>query len=334
MTRGSGALTRSRPLPLVLPLAAAALSLTLFGCSPSERLVVYTDPYWLEVLEAGERFWDELSAEARSLGYIPVLREEALESQALLSGAVALRSGDIVLASPFFASQVLRAAEKYGDVLFVIAGVPESFGPEDSLPHNICFLTFDYERVFRVAGREAAGLLAESGRGEGNDPVRGAEGAGAAAKCGILYLDLSEGTSDHVAAFREGFLSGGDAGRLVQREIRDRRDRAQVKRNLEEMEMEGVEVYLLLTHELTVYCLDVLRTLNGRAIIQDWARAPAFPETVIMSVETMYSDGIRDIISAAATRRDTVEADGASAGGGLCPENRYEGRLELVWNEG
>jgi hypothetical protein len=58
------------------------------------------------------------------------------------------------------------------------------------------------------------------------------------------------------------------------------------------MHTEGVEVFLLGMGNLDAWCLEVLQTTGGCAVVADWAASAAFPEQVFLSIEEDIRGGI------------------------------------------
>jgi hypothetical protein len=230
-------------------------------------------------------FWASLGEPRRALaaltvrsilhGYLPTFLFVGAQENPRERLVAALTAGrfSAAVVGPLLSLEAAGFVNGFPRVRFVIVGGPPGAGDAP----NVTRLAFDRTDAYRLAGEGAQLSLAEGPSG-GRLGVLAAGNAAAAA------------AEDEVRAFLEG--AGSEGGRAVVRGVEEPADAAKVKRAVEEMRGEGVEIFLPRLAGLDAACLEALRDAGGCAVTADWEASDAFPRQVFLSIEERTIDGI------------------------------------------
>jgi hypothetical protein len=258
-----------------------ACILLLSGCWNGGILFVFERPFW-DSIGGNAGLTLALSGASVMRGYLPrVLVTGPQESPAeRLAREVTAGRYRTVVVGPLLSFEWKAYATRFPRTRFILIG---GEGGED-LPPNVVLLRYDRANAYRAAGF-AAGL---SVRGE----AAGGDAGGLGPRIGVLLSSSPELTPEETEAFSAGAAEALNGARPVVRVIAEPAEKAAVRTAVEQMHKEGVEVFLLGMGNLDAWCLQVLQTTGGSAVVADWAASGAFPDQVFLSIEEDIRWGI------------------------------------------
>jgi hypothetical protein len=187
---------------------------------------------------------------------------------------------------PLVSSQWRGYAARFARTRFILIG--EDSAPD--LPPNAMRIIWDRTEAFRSAGFAAGTAVREEGGGTGVASLAGRVGALLSSN-GVL-------TDAEMEAFSSGVAEALDGGLPVVRTLATPSDKAAVKAALEQMRQAGAEIILLGTGSLDSWCLEVMSSTGGSAVVADWAVSGAFPQQVFLSIEEDIPQGIGRALAA------------------------------------
>ncbi len=230
-------------------------------------------------------------------GYLPTILSIGVQENARERLVAALGSGRFKAAvvGPLLSFEAAGFVQGFPRVRFVIVGGR----PTEDEASKVTRVVFDRTEAYRRAGDCAQLSLAEG-------PPGGRIGvlvAGASASA--AGASASAAGNEEVRAFLEG--AGPDGARAVVRGIDEPVDDAKVRKAVEEMRREGVEIFLPRLGGLDVACLESLGDTGGCAVTSDWEVSRAFPRQVFLSVEERTIDGIAQGLARSGKAGGTVK---------------------------
>lgn len=251
-------------------------------------------------------FWDSiggnagltlaLAGESAVRGYLPRVlvtgpQESPVEG---LAREVATGRYRTVVVGPLLSFEWKGYSPRFPRTRFILIGGERGV----DLPPNVVLLRYDRARAYRAAGF-AAGL---SVRGE----APGSDAGGLGPRIGVLLSSSPELTPEETDAFSGGAAEALSGARPVVRVVAEPVEKAAVKTVIAQMHKEGVEIFLLGMGNLDAWCLEVLMTTGGCAVVADWAISGAFPEQVFLSIEEDIRGGILRALAVAGPGTSTV----------------------------
>ena len=246
----------------------------LTGCWRGRLLVCGELPFWASLGEP-RRAQAALAVHSILHGYLPTFLYVGAQENPRERLVRALSAGrfSAAVVGPLLSLEAAGFVNGFPRVRFVIVDGLQGAGGAV----NVTRLTFDRTDAYRLAGEGAQLSLAAGPPGGRLGVLAAGDGAAAAAE-------------DEVRAFLEG--AGPEGERAVVRGINEPADAAQVKKAVEEMRGEGVEIFLPRLAGLDAACLEALRDAGGCAVAADWEASEAFPRQVFLSIEERTIDGI------------------------------------------
>ena len=143
--------------------------------------------------------------------------------------------------------------------------------------------------------------------------------ASVSGRVGMLLTDDGVLTPEKTDAFTSGVAEALDGGQPVTRTLSKPTDRSAVKGAIEQMRRAGVEIFLLGTGSLDPWCLEVMSTAGGSAVVADWAMSGAFPRQVFLSIEEDIPAGIGRALAPRAPGSGPVRGPVRVVSGGARP---------------
>lgn len=268
-----------------LPLLLFALCL-LSGCWNGRLLIAVEQPFWASRNGDQQLRWPLIRA-AITHGYVPrVLRiEPPQDPRSMLLRELVSHHYRAVVVSPLLSLEALAYVPSVPGTRFLLL---EDHSPVQ-LPSNATRLVVDRVGAFRAAGRAAGlSLREESGAGIG---------ASLAARIGILLSPVPTASPEELEAFETGVAGVLDGGAPTIRRISQSADRGALKTALEQMRLQGTEIYLFAMGEPDSWSLDILREAGGSAIVSDWAASGELPRQVFLSIESDIPRGVERFLS-------------------------------------
>jgi hypothetical protein len=268
-------------------LVVLSLFAFLLSCRQLPLLLVLLDPYSAELLAAQGL---EAASLRRELAQGFRVRVQLLDP---LAGGEAERL--IRAAGPewVFLSPLLQV-----DAEALAAGLPDVRFlrelPAAPRAPNLRRLRFQRLEAFRDAGTIAARLLTRPAL----QPALGEvpeHPASALPKAGLLQAVPTAQGALEAEAFRTAFLAEAGPELLLERTIGSASDTGQARRAIESMREQGVALFLLKTYGLTGFCLELLRSGGGVAILEHGAGRGAFPEQVVLWLEEDLPGALRQL---------------------------------------
>ncbi|MBE3135326.1 MAG: hypothetical protein IMZ55_17810 [Acidobacteria bacterium] len=170
--------------------------------------------------------------------------------------------------------------------------------PTEGDASKVTRVVFDRTEAYRTAGDCARLSLSEGPPGGRIGVLAAVASASAAvasasaavASASAAVASASAAVDAEVQAFLDG--AGPQSARAVVRSIDEPVDAAKVRKAVEEMRREGVEIFLPRLGGHDVSCLESLVDAGGCAVTADWEVSGAFPRQVFLSVEERTIDGI------------------------------------------
>lgn len=271
------------------------LIILLISCRPAGVFIFFADPYSWEYLQAKGLSAGELTKLAKAGGYILklVIPEKPEKAEEVLRETLQSRQPAIVVVSSFPSLDLKLFAADFPDSTFVqLEGLGSQAKPHslDNASANISGHYFTRLQAFYQAGYAAARLLA-------NPLLSGSKNISGPGKLGILTAELSLGEREEVRAFKEGFLKLADPRQLMTVEINNINDRAKAKEYMDNLQDEGVVIYLLKSYTLNSFYFDYLINKGGFAIIENWQASGSYSEAVLFSIEDNYQQALKNILA-------------------------------------
>jgi hypothetical protein len=245
------------------------------SCWNGRVLVAFEEPFWATLGDdIPARF--AVARESISRGYVPRIMLTRSPDDPLVRLQKVLGSGAYrtAVVGPLVSPQWRQFAVRFARTRFILVGDGDSAG--------------------FAAG---SAVLAEGG------------GVGAAALAGRVGLLLSADgglTNEETEAFSSGVAEALDGGRPVARTLAKPVDKPAVKAAVEQMRQAGVEIFLLGTGALDPWCLEVMSSAGGSAVVADWATSGAFARQVFLSVEEDIPQGIGRALAAPSSQPGPV----------------------------
>ena len=248
-------------------------------------------PFW-DSIDGNAGLTFALAGASAVRGYMPrVLVTGPQESPVeRLAREVATGRYRTVVIGPLLSFEWKGYAPRFPRTRFILIGGARG----EDLPPNVVLLHYDRANAYRAAGF-AAGLSVR-GKAAGSE-VAGGEASGGDAtglgpRIGVLLSLSSELTAEETEAFSAGAAEALSGARPVVRVVAEPAEKPAVTTAVTQMHKEGVEVFLLGMGNLDAWCLEVLQTTGGCAVVADWAVSAAFPEQVFLSIEEDIRGGI------------------------------------------
>ncbi len=290
------------------------------SCWNGRVLVAFEEPFWATLGDdIPARF--AVARESISRGYVPRIMLMRSPDDPLVRLQKVLGSGAYrtAVVGPLVSPQWRQFAVRFVRTRFILVGD----GDDAGLPPNALWIRYDRTGAFRSAGfATGSAVLAEGG------------GVGAAALAGRVGLLLSADgglTNEETEAFSSGVAEALDGGRPVARTLAKPVDKPAVKAAVEQMRQAGVEIFLLGTGALDPWCLEVMSSAGGSAVVADWATSGAFARQVFLSVEEDIPQGIGRALAAPSSQPGPVAGPVRIVSGSARPvpaavKSRLEGK--------
>ena len=275
-----------------------ACILPLSGCWNGGILFAFERPFW-DSIGGNAGLTLALSGECAVRGYLPrVLVTGPQESPVeRLGREVATGRYRTVVVGPLLSFEWKGYAPRYPRTRFVLIGGDRG----EDLPPNVVLLRYDRANAYRAAGF-AAGLSvrgkAAGGKAAGGKAA-GGDAGGLGPRIGVLLSSSPELTAEETEAFSAGAAEALSGARPVVRVVAEPAEKPAVTTAVTQMHKEGVEVFLFGMGNLDAWCLEVLQTTGGCAVVADWAASAAFPEQVFLSIEEDIRGGILRVLAVA-----------------------------------
>jgi hypothetical protein len=257
-------------------------ALILSGCWNGRVLYSFEEPSWVSV-GGGLRTELSLVRDALTAGYFPrvsIASADKDPSEALAK-ELASKKFRAVVVGPLLSLQWRDYALRFPDVRFVLIGG----SARADLPPNAVVVRYDRTNALKTAGY-AAGL---SVRDEEGGASQSADGH----RIAVLTGPGSELSAAETDAFGAGVAEALAGGEPIVRTIDNPADKNVVKSTLESLRGDGVEIFLLGLGASDPWCLEVLSSAGGCAVVEGWAVSAVFPQQVFLSVEDDIVGGIR-----------------------------------------
>ncbi|MBE3063913.1 MAG: hypothetical protein IMZ69_02705 [Spirochaetes bacterium] len=266
------------------PIRRFAVLLALFaltGCWRGRLLVCGELPFWASLGEP-TRVKAELAIHSILRGYLPTFLSVGVQENPRERLVAALGSGrfSAAVVGPLLSLEAAGFVDGFPMVRFVMIGGR----PTEGDASKVTRVVFDRTEAYRTAG-DCARLSLSEGPPGGRIGVLAAVASASAA-----VASASAAVDAEVQAFLDG--AGPQSARAVVRSIDEPVDAAKVRKAVEEMRREGVEIFLPRLGGHDVSCLESLVDAGGCAVTADWEVSGAFPRQVFLSVEERTIDGI------------------------------------------
>ena len=259
---------------MLLVLAAALLQT---GCGVRRLLYSWEPPFWSSLGDPGT-LRCALSAAALMAGYVPRIDVTAsTEPLSALSALLSSGAYPVAVVGPLLSLQWADFVGRFPRTRFVLVDAPL---PDNGVPPNAVFLTFDRTAAFREAGRAAGAAVTPAG-------------AASEGLTGILTCEGSGLLPEEADAFARG-VAEREAGELpLEQTLPASPDPRDIRAAVSRLRDQGVSVFLLGLGGRDPDGLEAVRDAGGRAVVSDWQSSGELPETVLASVEEDVPAGIR-----------------------------------------
>jgi hypothetical protein len=264
----------------------------LSGCWNGRLLIAMDEPAWAAENGGALLHWP-LVRTSLVHGYLPsfLIVQPAEDPAASLRRALTARRYRAVVTGPLLSLSQSAVPSPGTRVLLV----QDDGGPPQG---NAVRLVFDRTAAFRTAGL-AAGLFISQ---EAGAAVTNA----LASRIGVLISARPPGTSDELTAFTQGVAQALDGGQPSMRSLTVPVDRNTVKAAVDQMERDGVEIFLLFMGAPDAWALEDLKDSGGCAVVSDWAASGAFPRQVFLSIETDLVGGVALFLAGTRNAQGTI----------------------------
>jgi hypothetical protein len=288
--------------PLLL---AGVLFAALSGCGTAPALLVVLDPYLAEALNdqglSRHRLEGAVAEEGR--GRVEILQpgDGATEGLRALVRRTAPRG---VYLSPLLARAGGSIAAEFPETLFFTDG---SLPPGSASPGgNLRSVRYEFPQAHAEAGHALGMLLADPAAAPALRALVEAGRTASVATVATVAVRPDKGEQRELQLFRASLLETGAVEKVEERELTSLEDRARARRILERLREEGTAVFLLHTSTLTGFCLEVLQTVGGLAVVEGLPGVEAYSDVLLLTLERDFP---------AALRAMSVAAIGGRAGG-------------------
>jgi hypothetical protein len=280
---------------LFMLIVCSLWALLACSCWNGRVLLAFEEPFWASL---GDDLPARLAVARESVprGYLPrvMLTRAPDDPLARLERALTTGAYRTAVVGPLASSQWRAFVPQFARTRFILVGDIDAAG----LPINAREVRYDRTGAFRSAGFAAGSTVLEEGGGDGSAALAG--------RVGMLLSADGVLTSEETEAFSSGVAEALDGGRPVTRMLAKPVDKPAVKAAIEQMRQSGTEILLLGTGELDPWCLEVMSSAGGSAVVADWVMSGAFPRQVFLSVEEDIPQGIGRALAAPASRQGPV----------------------------
>jgi hypothetical protein len=266
---------------------SAVCALMMCGCWNGRVLLAFEQPFWTSLGDdLPERL--ALARECLPRGYLPrlLLTPPPEDPAARLARELASGRYRAAVVSPLLSSQWRGFAAQFAQTRFILIGE----GSPPDLPSNVTLVRYDRTDAFRAAGFAAGLSVREEGGGAGDASLAG--------RVGMILASVGVLTGEETDAFASGVAEALDGGRPSVRTLANATDKVAAKSAIEQMRQAGVEILLLGMGSLDPWCLEIMASAGGSAVVADWAVSGAFPRQVFLSIEEDVPRGIGRALAA------------------------------------
>ncbi len=267
----------------------AFCALSLCGCWNGRVLYTVEQPFWDSL---GNDLPTRIAVTRESLprGYLPdfLVTAPPEDPAARLGRLLATGQYRTVVIGPLLSLQWRDYAVSHEHTHFILIGGEAA----PDLPPNITQILYDRTGAYRSAGAAAAAAVQEEAGGQASATL--------GPRIGMLLSAAGGLTAAETDAFSSGVAGALNGGTPAVRTLAAPFDKNIVKAAIDQMSQEGVEVFLFDTGSFDPWCLEVLRSDGGMAVVADWAASRAFPRQVFLSIEEDVPGGIARALAAPA----------------------------------
>ncbi|UCF96515.1 MAG: hypothetical protein JSV89_15225 [Spirochaetaceae bacterium] len=280
----------------------------LNSCSPAARLLLYIDPYEIEVLNGrgiGTRMLEQrLSKDVKIRVAVSPLLAEADPGLKHFADVVKRTRPEWIYLSPAHPFNPGDLAPRYPDIRFFLVD------PAGEAPPNRISVVYDREQANFEAGRAIAALLGDA---DFLKRIGAAEAGALTPRIGILVAETNAKVESEIVAFMDGFSTLGSLDRIERKDIGNITDRVKARRLLDGMSEEAVAIVLLKTYVLTGFCLEYLSKEGGLAVVDEPIPGQAYDNTVLLMLVDDFLGALNGILryiepDSQATRVERVSA--------------------------
>ena len=107
---------------------------------------------------------------------------------------------------------------------------------------------------------------------------------------------------ENLDSFKKGFINHGkgieNESKLIEAKINNLNNRQAAQHSLQDLKEKGAGLFILLTLDLTPYCLDILEKIGGIAVVENPENADIYKDVILFSIDRKPAEGIKEALKA------------------------------------
>lgn len=277
-------------------LCVLAVFMTL-SCGSAHDVVFFAERYWWSVIAQETDLSQILDSVCRDYGYnlkiIIVDREESYAER--LKQAVSATRSKLIITGPMSTYDVDTLAAEFSNKLFIVIGASDYY---DFSSPNVLAVIFNHNSAYYRAGQIVAALL-DADYYYMYESLQ-------EKKAGIIYSLETDKAREHVDNFKQGFLRGQSADRLIIEAPENANDRVQVLRSVENLGSQDVKIFLLKNYTMIPACIQKITAMDAYYIIEDWKYLREYDANLLLSIEEDIPDAVTTALQSVAIKNNEI----------------------------
>jgi len=249
---------------------------TVLSCNMRNNAVFFAEKYWWDLIARETNLKQKLEKLCADSGFNfkLIIVDSKQDYTAQLTRAASGPRVKLIITGPLMSDEVNAVAKDYTDKQFVVIGASEYF--TFTAPHVIS-LHFDQEEAYTRAGKILRTLLGPAYY----YMYENLEGK----NVGIIYSHETDKAREEVENFKNAFLQGQPADRLLLDSLENPNDRVEAVRAVDALFSKNVRIFVLKVYGLIPACIQKIVSLDSYYIIEDWQYLQEYGDHLLFSIE-------------------------------------------------
>ena len=290
-------------LAIISPLLYSCGKNTSFLSVFPRNVTLITQDYWWAGEDGEHRIKTKLPATIGGVKYRYhyIILDEKADSLKKAESQLNRRKNDIIIVDPVLTlkmkSDFFKAVGKTHFFIF-FNEIPGSFSSTNPYNKSV-YIAFNSKNIYIEAGKICAELIEGGFSSFSGDP---AYTVNKETKIGILYYPRSRRVMENLDSFKKGFINHGkgieNESKLIEAKINNLNNRQAAQHSLQDLKEKGAGLFILLTLDLTPYCLDILEKIGGIAVVENAENADIYKDVILFSIDRKPAEGIKEALKA------------------------------------
>ena len=279
----------------------------LFSNILPKNVTLLVQNYWWAAEDGERRIKNKLPSvlNGTKFRYHYLIIDEKKDALKNAEDKIKRKRNDVVILGPVLSlklgDKVFRSIGKFPFFIY-LDGVFHNFSNTDSY-NNFVYVIFNSKNTYRKAGEFCAELINNNGKVSRGGDLGSFSGnlselINRETKVGIIYYSFNKKVKEELASFKEGFLSYGSDFQLLDAKINNLNNKQAIQHSLRGLQEKGAGLFLLLTLNLTPYCLDILEKTGGIAIVENADYPVIYKDVILFSINNEPVEGIKEALKA------------------------------------